>query len=204
MRLLARCPRLNSGETGDDVEPVDHWKAALTAFSEVVSSVGEDQWAWAVPTCPEWTVRELVAHVAGFQQVTIGQLQTFEVGGLSLAGDPKAGWNAVRDGLVAAVDADGSLNEIMESAFGTGPFSEMLMLPTVDLIFHTWDLARAIGVDDTLPAATALACYEAMQPFDDAIRRSTGLYPDGYDDKIEPPHGADAQTLLICFGGRQP
>lgn len=43
-----------------------------------------------------------------------------------------------------------------------------------------------------------------MLPFDDAIRRSSGAYPDGYDDKIEPPPDADAQTLLLCFGGRQP
>ena len=43
-----------------------------------------------------------------------------------------------------------------------------------------------------------------MLRFDEVTRRSTGAYPYGYGDKIEPPPGASAQALLLCFGGRHP
>ena len=186
------------------MEPIDHWKAAIGAFSNVVNQVADGQWDVMVPSCPDWTVRDMVDHVAGFQRVTVGQLSAPDSINTALGDTPGASWDTIRAALEVAVGADGALDEVMESAFGTGPFGEMLMLPTIDLLFHTWDLARAIGADDTLPEATAQACYEVMLPFDDAIRRSTGAYPDGYDDKIEPPPNADAQTLLLCFGGRQP
>ena len=186
------------------MEPLDHWKVAIDAFTSVVHQIGDDQWAVTVPSCPEWTVRELIDHVAGFQRVTVGQLDAPEAINTPLGDDPGESWDEIRRALGAAVDVDGAMDNIMESAWDTAPFSEMMMLPTIDLTFHTWDLARAIGADDTLPEATARACYEILLPFDDAIRRSTGAYPDGYDDKIEPPADADAQTLLLCFGGRQP
>jgi len=185
------------------MESVDHWKAAIAAFSRVVGEVGDDQWAAPTP-CPDWTVAELVDHVAGFQRATVGQLDAPDAVDTPIGDDPGAAWIAIRGALVAAVDADGAMDQIMESLFLTAPFRDNILLPTIDLMFHTWDLARAIGADDTLPESTASACYEVMLPYDEAIRRSTGAYPDGYADKIEPPPGADAQTLLLCFGGRQP
>lgn len=184
------------------MEPVDHWKAAIAAFSDVVAKVDGDQWSAATP-CPDWTVLALVDHVADFQRATVGQLEAPEAIGTPLSDDPGAAWSAIRGALESAVRTDGALDQTLESPFITAPFREALMLPTVDLMFHTWDLARAIGADDTLPGATCVACYEALLPFDEMIRQSGG-YPDGYADKIEPPPGADVQTQLLCFGGRQP
>jgi uncharacterized protein (TIGR03086 family) len=185
------------------MELVDHWKASIRAFSAVVEQIGEDQWSAPTP-CPDWTVHQLVSHVADWQRTTVGQLDAPAAISTSLEHDPAAGWAAVRGALEAAVDADGALDQIMDSAFGAAPFGEMMLLPAVDLMFHTWDLATAIGADATLPESTCVACYETMLPFDDAIRQSTGAYSAGYADKIEPPPDADAQTLLLCFGGRQP
>ena len=185
------------------MEPVDHWKVAIAAFSKVVAKVEVDQWSAPTP-CPDWTVVELIEHVAGFQRVTVGQLDAPDAIGTALGDDPGAAWNAIRGALETAVDAEGAMDQIMESPWVNGPFRENMLLPTIDLMFHTWDLARAIGTDDTLPESTARACYEVLLPFDEAIRRSTGAYPEGYADKIEPPTDADAQTLLLCFGGRQP
>lgn len=185
------------------MEPIDHWKTAIAAFSNVVAQVRDEQWDSPTP-CPDWTVRDVVAHVAHWQRATVGQLDAPAAIATPLDDDPAAWWAVVRGALEAAVAVEGAMDQTMESPWLTAPFGEMMLLPTIDLIFHTWDLAQAIGVDDTLPEATCLACYENMLPFDEAIRVSTGGYPDGYADKIEPPAGANAQTLLLCFGGRQP
>lgn len=186
-----------------EMELVDHWKAALAAFSERVAQVGDDQWTAATP-CPDWNVRQLVDHVADWQRTTVGQLEAPDGIDTPLGDDPAAAWLQIRAALEATVDAPGALEQTMQSPWLTAPAAEMMLLPAIDLMFHAWDLSRAIGVDDTLPEATAMACYEIMQPFDDAIRVSSGQYPAGYADKIEPPPDADAQTRLLCFGGRQP
>lgn len=185
------------------MEPVDHWRAALAAFSDVVAQVGDDQ--WDAPTmCPDWNARELVDHVAWWQRTTVGQLGLGPAADTPLGDDPATAWTAIRGALEEAVAAEGAMDETMESPFLTDRFGNMMLLPTIDLVFHSWDLAHGLGLDANLPEETCAACLENMLPFDDAIRKSTGAYPDGYDDKIEPPPGANAQTQLLCFGGRQP
>ena len=185
------------------MEAVDHWKAALAAFGDAVAAVGDDQWTAATP-CTDWNVQQLVEHVVWWQHQTVGQLELPDAAHTPLDGDPGAAWVAIAGALEAAVDAPGALDQTLESPFITAPFHEALLLPAIDLMYHTWDLAQAVGADDTLPEATCAAVYEAMLPFDDAIRASTGAYPDGYADKIEPPPDADPQTLMLCFGGRRP
>lgn len=184
------------------MEPVDHWKTAIAAFSDVLGVVADDQWSAPTP-CPDWTVLDLVRHVADFQRATVGQLDAPASNGVEFDDDPVTAWSTIRTALETAVAADGALDEMLHSPFVTAPFREALMLPTVDLMFHAWDLARAIGVDESLPEVTCAACLEALVPFDELIRQSGG-YPDGYADKVEPPRNADTQTRFLCFGGRQP
>ena len=184
------------------MEPVDHWIASLEAFDARIGLIGPDDVTRPTPN-PGWDVGRLVEHVVWFQRVTVGQLlERPDVDSANIT-DPLAEWRAASSALRAAVAADGALDQHLDIPFGDGPLRTSIMVPTVDLLFHTWDLARALGVDDTLPEATCAAVYEAMLPFDEAIRRSTGAYPDGYADKIEPPPNADIQTRLLCFAGRQ-
>jgi uncharacterized protein (TIGR03086 family) len=184
------------------MEPVDHWKVILGVFGQVVGQLGDDQWDLSTP-CPDWTIRELLDHVVEFQRSMIGQLDAPDTINTPLGDDPRAGWRSVSTALEAAVDGAGALDQAIVSPFSDAPFRESIMIPTVDLVFHTWDLARAAGIDVTLPEQTCAAVYELMLPFDEAIRQSAG-YPDGYADKVESPAGADIQTQLLCFGGRRP
>ena len=68
-----------------------------------------------------------------------------------------------------------------------------------DILVHTWDLARATGLDETLDADEVAGMYAGMLPIDEMLRASGQ-----YGARVEVPDQADLQTKLIAFTGRQP
>jgi uncharacterized protein (TIGR03086 family) len=68
-----------------------------------------------------------------------------------------------------------------------------------DVVIHTWDLARAAGLDETLDADVVHDMLTGMEPLDDMLRASGQ-----YGPKVQVPPDADEQTRLIAFTGRQP
>jgi uncharacterized protein (TIGR03086 family) len=68
-----------------------------------------------------------------------------------------------------------------------------------DVLVHTWDLARATGLDEAIDADEVHPLYEGMQSIDDLLRQSGQ-----YGPRVEVPGDADEQTMLIAFTGRRP
>ncbi len=88
----------------------------------------------------------------------------------------------------------------VDSPFGKRTFAELAGgLLCGDTLFHTWDLARATGQDETLDEAACARALAEMEPMDQGMRRSGMFGP-----AIDPPADADVQTRLLCFGGRRP
>ena len=67
----------------------------------------------------------------------------------------------------------------------------------MDVLVHTWDLARAVGADEQLDLGSVVHAYEVMKPLDGQIRQ-----PGVFGPKLEPPSGADVQTEFLYFLGR--
>jgi uncharacterized protein (TIGR03086 family) len=77
------------------------------------------------------------------------------------------------------------------------------MICTPDVLIHTWDLARAAGLDEVLDpgeVARNVAGVEAMDPTVEEAMRDSGHY----GPRVEVPADADAQTRLLAFMGRRP
>ena len=68
-----------------------------------------------------------------------------------------------------------------------------------DVVVHTWDLARATQLDETLDADVVHEMLIGMEPLDEMLRASGQ-----YGPKVEVPPDADEQVKLIAFTGRQP
>ncbi|MEJ7666332.1 MAG: hypothetical protein WKG07_45885 [Hymenobacter sp.] len=68
-----------------------------------------------------------------------------------------------------------------------------------DVFLHTWDLARATGLDERLDPEEVHRLYEGMEPMDE-VPRGSGHY----GPRVEVPDDADEQTRLIAFIGRRP
>ena len=69
-----------------------------------------------------------------------------------------------------------------------------------DLLIHTWDLARAIGADESLPEEAVQACYASLQKAPPEMLRGSG----NLADPISVPRDADLQARLLAFTGRRP
>ena len=68
----------------------------------------------------------------------------------------------------------------------------------MDVLVHTWDLARTIGADEHLDEDSVRRAYEALKPMDAMIRQ-----PNVFGPKLEPPMDADLQTEFLYFLGRR-
>ena len=68
-----------------------------------------------------------------------------------------------------------------------------------DVLVHTWDLARATGLDETLDADEVHRLVDSMEPMDEPMRQSGHFGP-----RVDVPDDADEQTRMIAFTGRQP
>jgi hypothetical protein len=68
----------------------------------------------------------------------------------------------------------------------------------MDVLVHTWDLARAVGADERLDEGSVRHAYEVLKPMDAVIRQ-----PNVFGPKLESPPGADLQTEFLYFLGRR-
>jgi uncharacterized protein (TIGR03086 family) len=73
------------------------------------------------------------------------------------------------------------------------------MFGTSDILVHTWDLARATGLDETLDPDEVHGLLAGMEPMDAVLRQSGHFGP-----RVDVPADADEQTRLIAFTGRHP
>lgn len=168
----------------------DVWGQAADKWSEVFDQIGDDDWAKATP-CDGWTVRELVDHAMFWQGRGAG------VFGAEVADD--ADWATVRAALGAALADPANLAGEAEQMGGM-PKAAVAGLVTTDLLVHSWDLARAIGADETLPEAAAASTMMGLQRMPEEMLRSERMF----GPAVEVAEDASAQDKLIGFVGRQP
>lgn len=153
---------------------------ALEDAGELVAAVAPGQWALPTP-CTEWTVRDLVNHlvggnqlfarVLGGEQLPPEELRRF-VGQDHLGDDPVAAFRATADQLLDAFEAPEVLTQTHTVPAGTMPGPAVLHLRIVETLVHGWDLARAIGRQPPFPEELAEAELEVS-------RELLGRLPEG-------------------------
>jgi uncharacterized protein (TIGR03086 family) len=162
-------------------------------------------WTAATP-CSDWDVRALVRHVVE-EELWVPPLfagRTIADVGESLSGD-LLGDDPVRvfeQASVAAVDAvrePGALERTVHLSFGDFPGGEYAMQLGADHLVHSWDLARAVGVDATLDAESVATVRTWFADWEDAFRSSGAIGP-----RVSLPDGASPQDDLLTRFGRTP
>lgn len=178
----------------------ERYQKVAGQFTQRVESVPADAWDNPAP-CDGWVARDVVGHLVEwipsfFQGNAELELPT----GPSVNDDPVAAWAVLSDALGAALD-DPEVSA-REFEMRGGHYTIEVAIDTFctgDILVHTWDLARATGLDETLDADEVHRMYVAMEPMDDALRQSGH-----YGTRVEVPEDADEQTKLIAFTGRRP
>jgi uncharacterized protein (TIGR03086 family) len=129
---------------------------ASTEFERRLRAVRSEQWAWPTP-CTEWNVRRLVNHMTrgnvGYVHLVRGgtgaeflRLRDAD----ALGADPVGAYLRSVQECARAFAAPGALERVLDYPLGEVTGRQALAVRTTDTTVHTWDLARAVGVDDRL------------------------------------------------------
>jgi uncharacterized protein (TIGR03086 family) len=167
---------------------------ACARFTAIVQDVG-DRWSSPTP-CSDWDARGVVEHVIGFHDVLL--LRPLNLKPRRPRGDPVARW-AVTVSAIESVMPD--LGEGLVLATPGDTYMDLgLLLPmlTGDVLVHTWDLAKAIGVLPSLDPEMVERAYN------DARMGSNLRTPDMFGPSIPVPDDADMVTKLVALLGRDP
>jgi uncharacterized protein (TIGR03086 family) len=166
-----------------------------------VREVPEAAWDNPAP-CEGWVARDVVRHLvewmpafltdAGGPQLRIGP---------SPDSDPVGAWTTLDSGLESLLDDPVACStEITHPRAGAHRLDNAIATFFIgDIVVHTWDLARASGLDETLDPEEVHEMLVAMKPLDEILRASGQ-----YGPRVDVPAGADEQTRLIAFTGRKP
>jgi uncharacterized protein (TIGR03083 family) len=165
----------------------DH-RRACSIFGDVVANVG-DRWTWPSP-CTEWDARGVLEHVIGFHEVLV--LRPAKVHVERPKTDIPARWVVTQKALDLALCC-GEQNPDLN-------LDRMLSMLTTEVIVHTWDLSRAVGVDEiAIDEDLVEKSLESVTRSRRAIAES-----DLYAAPIERGSGSSALETLLCFLGREP
>ncbi|MGF6884335.1 uncharacterized protein (TIGR03086 family) [Nocardia sp. GAS34] len=135
---------------------IDRFVLASAEFERRLQTVRPDQWDWPTP-CTEWNVRQLVNHMV---RGNLNYLLLLEGGSRdeflrlrdvdAMGDDPILAYTeSVRD-CRAAFAVPGVLHRVFDYPMGQVLGQQALAVRTTDTVIHTWDLARAMGIEDEL------------------------------------------------------
>ncbi len=174
------------------------YRRVSNGFDAAVKAVTPDKWGAQSP-CELWTARDVVAHVVAGHRGVIAGARGGDPAPLGADEDPKQAWEEASRGMAEiAGDPELTAKEI-DGPTGKMPAGEIIgRFVAMDVLVHTWDLARAVGGDEHLDEDACAQAYSGLKPMDAMIRQ-----PGVFGPKVEVPAGADLQTEFLGFLGRQ-
>lgn len=186
-----------------EMDPLLAHALATAEFDRRMAAITDGQWSSPTP-CTEWDVRALVNHLVG-EQLWVPPLlagQTIaEVGGRfdgdQLGGDAHKAWDEASRAARDAVEEPGATTRTVHLSYGDTPAGAYISDLAMDLAIHAWDLARAIGADETLDPELVAAIDAQWRPRAGGLAGSGGFAP-----AVDAPSDAPAQVRLLALFGR--
>jgi uncharacterized protein (TIGR03086 family) len=189
------------------MEALEALRQASREFETRLRQVGDDQWDLPTP-CIEWNVRELVNHMLLGTRMSVqllaGASQQEAIAGLGEdmiadSQDPVADFVSLaaqmQEGFASSLD--GTVNHPM----GEIPRTMFIGFRIMDNGTHAWDLARAIGADETLDADLVKRMWDDIQPMAGGL---AGLGIFGESASGDVGDDAPLHTRFLDLVGRRP
>ena len=178
---------------------------AEDGFTQRLALVCPHQWVAPTP-CSAWDVRALVNHVVGANRRYVMLLRGATAEDVDatraadhLGDDPTASFLATAAELSATIREPRAMERTARHPAGDRTGAQLLEMRVLDVAVHTWDLARAIGADESLdPDVVAFAL--ALQGTFEAGRARGSFAP----PPSETPADPSAQARLLHLLGRRP
>jgi uncharacterized protein (TIGR03086 family) len=176
----------------------DRYRRLAADVTRTIEQVPPDRWDSPSP-CEGWTALGVVRHLVDVHGLFLGLVGRTLAPAPSVDEDVRAAWRAARDQLQGDLDDPGRAGEEFDGYYGRTTFAAAVgRFVCFDLLVHRWDLARATGLDERLDAADVAQAWEAAEGFGEALRSQGVCGPE-----VAPPPGADEQTRLLSFLGRE-
>ena len=183
----------------DEAPVVERHRRALAGFDAVVDHAAGDPERWAQPSpCEGWSAQDLVEHVTYIHTRLATELGE-AVAEPGEADQVVGRWRAARDAALRGLSNPGALDHTVSMPVGAMPAGRFINILTTDTLVHTWDLGRAVGIDVELDPELVERAHKAAIPMDEMLRSGTAFGP-----KVELDDGADAQSKMLAFFGRDP
>ena len=181
-------------------EYAERYRKVAGAFTDRVNSVPSHAWDNPAP-CEGWLARDVVRHLVEWVPSFFSNYAGLELPARPpVDDDPARAWGVLDDGLRSALDDPDVASRQFEMRGGQYTVEQAIdMFCTGDILVHTWDVARATGLDEALDAEEVHRMLAGMEPMDEALRQSGQ-----YGPRVDVAADADEQTRLIAFTGRQP
>jgi uncharacterized protein (TIGR03086 family) len=180
-------------------EVSDRYRRLGDTVAAKIAAVPPSRWDSPTP-CPEWTARDLVAHLVATQGMFLGFVGR-ELGDIpSVADDPLGAWNAARSVVQGDLEDPDRAAAEFDGFTGRSSFEAAVnRFLCFDLVVHGWDLARATGLDENIDEEDVIRVQRQAEEFGEAMRS-----PQAFGPEVAAPPGADAQDRLLAFLGRHP
>lgn len=175
----------------------------LYALDGVVRRMRDGDWSKQSPN-EDWTAKQTLGHVIwGIKRLTAaarGEDPPGEQLEDDIAGDlPALTWAAAMDNLLEALDRHGVLDKEIDSPLGTMTVDEALGRFFIDPLTHTWDIAKAAGVDAAIPDELAERAMRILDAAGDAIRG-----PGRYKQVVDIDPNESPVNKFVAITGRDP
>ncbi len=182
-------PRMNPTAT--------QYAAADRPLTELLDSVPGTGWANPSP-CPDWTARDVVGHLIETQRDFLGSHGVDLGSAPDVASDPAGAWRRHAARVAEALADDAVPAAKFEGFFGPTTVGAALEQFYIwDMLVHRWDLARAVGAEDTFTEAEVDRIEAGAESFGPA------LYMDGIcRPAVDVPAEADRATRVLARLGR--
>lgn len=182
-------------------------RRAGAGFDRCLHQVTEADWHRPTP-CAEWDVYALVNHVVvgGWRYGRVmqgGSLADFvaarnhDVLGTDALGE----WDRARQFSESAFAEPGALERRLTIVVGEVSGRDLLCVRLFELAVHSWDLARAIGTDETLDEEVLDAAEQGRQILAPLAQRPDVQW---FDDLLPVDPTQSAQARLLRLAGRRP
>ncbi|GGL92696.1 maleylpyruvate isomerase family mycothiol-dependent enzyme [Nakamurella endophytica] len=180
-------------------DPAERHRAVAGRFTTLVLATTD----WDAPSpVREWQARDVVGHLAGWLPGLLDSGAGIRLRpGPSAEDDPAGAWQVLSTQVQEVLDdAVAGARLLTNPYLGELPVAEAVdRFYTSDVFLHSWDLARAGGLDDRLDPEVCADLLAGMEPLADV------LYASGqYGPPVAVPADAGVQDRLLGLIGRDP
>jgi uncharacterized protein (TIGR03086 family) len=175
-------------------------------FLDLLSNVSDQDLSLPTP-CDDWSVKDLIWHVARASDMSVLLLRGGSKAEASKLFEVKAPDDVLvqcrraLDQQLSAFNAAHDLDQITHHPMGDVSVRQLFDFRIMDLTLHYWDLARAIGSNEEMPGELVAYVFAMLEPLEGIIER-VGVFGSGPSRALADD--ASLQMKLLDLSGRRP